>query len=520
MMEGPLLQAANQVLFSPSVWLVIVISAFYGVFMGAVPGLTATMAVALLVPVVYFMDPVPALAALVTLTACAIFAGDIPAALLRIPGTPASAAYTDDAYALTERGRGEGVLGVCLLASAAGGLFGMVLLVLFAPFLANFAARTFSVVEYFWLYLLGLSCAVIVSRGSVLRGLLGLIIGLLLGAIGLSAVHAEARLTFGRPELYQGVNFIPAMIGLFGVAEILRNMFAPTLGEHARLAADPARLGRTRRWYHTVGDIVGGQALTEGWAALRGRPWSALRSGGIGSTIGMLPGAGADIASWVSVAASKRASTRPDDYGRGSIDAVADGAAAKNAALAGAWIPALVFAIPGDSITAIVIGVLLMKNVTPGPDIFLKQASIVYSIYILFIVANLMLIVAGLAAIRTGGLIRKTPKRVLLPIILLFCITGSYAINGSYFDVAVMGLMGLLGFGLDRRDVPIGPVVLGILLGAPLEERFIQTLSTADGNVLVFFSRPVATVLGVLAIGLWLTPLLVWLRERRATAGG
>lgn len=514
-MDGAFIQAAQQVLLSPYVWLVIITSAVYGVFMGAVPGLTATMAVALLVPVVYFMDPVPALAALVTLTACAIFAGDIPAALLRIPGTPASAAYTDDAYNLTLQGKGDRVLAVCLLGSAAGGLFGVIMLVLFAPFLANFAARTFSVVEYFWLYLLGLSCGVIVSRGSVLRGLLALIIGLLLSAIGLSAVHAEARLTFGQPELYQGINFIPAMIGLFGVSEILRNMFAPTLGEHAALATEAGVPAAGTRWYRRATDLLGGDVIARTVPFLWQRRWHMLRSGAIGSMIGMLPGAGADIGSWVSVAASKRFSKTPDDYGRGSLEGVSDGAAAKNASLASAWIPALVFAIPGDSITAIVIGVLMMKNVTPGPDIFTTQAHIVYSIYLLFIVANLVLIFAGLAAIRAGGLIRRTPKRVLLPIILLFCITGSYAINGSYFDVLVMGLMGLLGFVLDRRDVPSGPVVLGIILGMPLEERFIQTLSSAEGNFLVFFSRPVAAVLGLIAIALWATPAIVWAREKR-----
>lgn len=519
-MDGAFTQAAQQVLLSPYVWLVIVTSALYGVFMGAVPGLTATMAVALLVPVVYFMEPVPALAALVTLTACAIFAGDIPAALLRIPGTPASAAYTDDAYNLTLQGKGDRVLAVCLIGSAAGGLFGVIMLVLFAPFLANFAARSFSVVEYFWLYLLGLSCAVIVSRGSVLRGLLALIIGLLLSAIGLSAVHAEARLTFGRPELYQGINFIPAMIGLFGVSEILRNMFAPALGEHMPMATEAAAPDASRRWYRRATDLLGGHVLARTLPLMWARRWHMLRSGGIGSAIGMLPGAGADIAAWVSVAASKRFSTVPDGYGRDSLDAVADGAAAKNASLASAWIPALVFAIPGDSITAIVIGVLMMKNVTPGPDIFTKQAHIVYSIYLLFIVANLVLIFAGLAAIRAGGLIRRAPKRVLLPIILLFCITGSYAINGSYFDVLVMGLTGLLGFVLDRRDVPSGPVVLGIILGMPLEERFIQTLSSAEGNFLVFFSRPVAAVLGVIAIALWATPAIVWAREKRRAAAG
>lgn len=520
MTDGALLQAVQQVLLSPHVWLVVVLAAFYGMFMGAVPGLTATMAVALLVPVVYFMDPVPALAALVTLTTAAIFAGDIPAALLRIPGTPASAAYADDAYKLTQQGRGDQVLRVCLLASVAGGLFGVVLLVLFAPLLAGFAARSFSVVEYFWLYLLGLSCAVVVSRGSALRGLLALVIGLLLGAIGLSAVHAEARLTFGRPELYQGVNFIPAMIGLFGVSEILRNMFAPSLGEDAPSAAEVSEAAGTRHRSHWVADVLGGDLIRRGGPFMRDRAWHALRSGGIGAVIGMLPGAGADIASWVSVAVSKRLSRTPDEYGRGSLECVADGSTAKSAALAGAWIPALVFAIPGDSITAIVIGVLLMKNVTPGPDIFTTQAPIVYSVYLLFVVANLVLIVAGIAAIKAGGLIRRTPKRLLLPMILLFCITGAYAINGSYFDVLVMGAMGFLGFLLERRDVPAGPVVLGIILGVPLEERFIQTLSTAEGNFLVFFSRPVAAVLGITAIGLWLTPVVTWaLYRRRATAG-
>lgn len=514
-MEGAFIQAVQQVFFNPYVWLVVIAAAIYGVFMGAVPGLTATMAVALLIPVVYFMDTVPALAALVTLTACAIFAGDIPAALLRIPGTPASAAYTEDAYRLTLRGKGSQVLAMCLLSSVAGGFFGAVILILFAPSLAQLAARTFSVTEYFWLYLLGLSCAVVVSRGSMLRGLFALILGVLLSLVGLSAVHAEARLTLGRPELYQGINFIPAMIGLFGISEILRNMFAPRLGEHTADATEvrePSDGGQRAR---RPTDLLGRTVLRETLSSIWTRKLHALRSGTIGAVIGMLPGAGADIGSWVSVAISKRFSRTPDEYGRGSMEGVADGAAAKNAALAGAWVPALVFAIPGDSITAIVIGVLLMKNVTPGPDIFTTQADIVYSIYLLFILANLLLIVAGLAAITAGGLIRRTPKRVLLPIILLFCITGAYAINGSYFDVLVMGVMGFLGFLLDRRDIPTGPVVLGIILGSPLEERFIQALTAADGSLLAFFARPVAALLGVTAIVLWLTPVVMWAVERR-----
>lgn len=492
-MESAFIQAIQQVLFDPYVLLVIFIAACFGVFMGSVPGLTATMAVALLIPVVYFMDPIPAIAALVTLVVCAIFAGDIPNALLRIPGTPASAAYTDDAYQLTKSGRGKETLSTCLVYSVAGGITGVIILILFAPLLASFAAQRFSVIEYFWLYLLGLTCAVVVSRDSPLRGLFGLMIGLLLACIGLSAVHAEARLTFGVAELYQGVNFIPAMIGLFGVSEVLRNML--TLDLQLPTNKAPEKPDQKLLSQGTIGSL---------WK----RKFHALRSGTIGSLVGMLPGAGADIASWVSVAASKKCSKKPSEYGKGSMEGIGDGAAAKSGALAGAWVPALVFAVPGDSVTAIIIGVLLMKDIVPGPDIFINQADIVHSIYLLFVLANLVLIVVGFAAIRAGYWIQSIPRNLLLPLILLFCITGSYAINGSYFDVLIMAIMGVIGFLFDRRNIPLGPVVLGIILGPPLEERFIQTMTASDGNLLAFFSRPVASGLGIIVLTIWLAMII------------
>ena len=222
-MKEALLEALQKVFGDPYVPVIILITAAYGVFMGAVPGLTATMAVALLVPVTFYLEPIPALAAVVTLEACAIFAGDIPNTLLRIPGTPSSAAYADDAYALTRAGQSERALGTCLTFSVAGGLFGTVVLMLFAPSLA-LLTREFASPEYFWLYLLGLSCAVVVSRGTTLQAALALIIGLLLSTVGFSNSHTLARFTFDQPQLYQGINFIPAMIGLFGVSEILRNV--------------------------------------------------------------------------------------------------------------------------------------------------------------------------------------------------------------------------------------------------------------------------------------------------------
>lgn len=499
-MSEPVRQAFDLVFGDPQVILVVAAAAAYGVFMGAIPGLTATMAVALIVPLTYFLGPVPAIAAVVALEACAIFAGDVPTALLRIPGTPASAAYADDAYALTQRGEAERTLGVMLVFSVAGGLFGVLVLMLFAHPLANIAGRSFSAAEYFWLYLLGLSCAVVVSRGSNLKSALGLLIGLLLSTVGLSAVHPTPRFTFGSPELLAGVNFIPAMIGLFGLSEIFRCSIA--LSNESAEAQEPAAAERRP---------VFGPAVK-----LLGRRWPhALRSGGVGSLVGMLPGAGADIGAWVSIAASKRFSKTPEEYGRGSIDGISDATAANSSALAGAWIPALVFGIPGDTVTAIVIGVLMMKNVTPGPEIFEKQAPLVYSIYLMFILANLVLLPVGWLAIRLGSQIVRVPRNILLPVILMFCVVGSYAINGRAFDVGVMLAMGVVGFLLERKDVPLAPVVLGIILGGPLEERFIQTMTAAQNSPVGFFNRPVACGLGAACLLLWTTPVVAaWLKRR------
>jgi len=237
-----MIQALEQTVANPRVWFVVLCAAGYGVFVGAVPGLTATMAVALFVPIAYWLDPVPALAAIVTMEACAIFAGDIPNTLLRIPGTPASAAYADDAYSFMKRGQPGRPLGVCLVFSVAGGLFGALVLILSGRQLAR-VATMFSVTEYFWLYLLGLSCAVLVSRGSIAKATFALLLGLMLSTVGLSAAHAQARFTFGRPELFQGITFIPAMIGLFGFSEILRNML--TLAAAPLMPNQPRVPGRS-----------------------------------------------------------------------------------------------------------------------------------------------------------------------------------------------------------------------------------------------------------------------------------
>ena len=516
-MDGPLKQAFDQVVLDPNIWGIVIAAAVYGVFIGAVPGLTATMAVALLVPLTFWLEPTEALAAIVSITACAIFAGDIPSVLLRIPGTPASAAYTDDAFEFTKRGQADLALGVALVFSVVGGLFGAIVLMLVGHQLAR-VAEEFSVAEYFWLYVLGLSCAVIVARGSLLKALFALLLGLLFSTVGLSAVHTQARFTFGQAELYEGINFIPAMIGLFGVSEVFKNIVALKQGRStAALAAAVAKSPSTRHWLLALLLAPVSHVFIPACVELRRRIGGVLRSSAIGTLIGMLPGAGADIASWVSMAVAKRLGKPHREDDGPTLDGLAEATTANNSALAGAWIPALVFGIPGDSVTAIVIGVLLMKNVQPGPEIFEKQPVLVYSLYLLFILANLVLIPVGLLAIKAGGYIVRVPQRVLLPIILLACIVGSYAISERAFDVWIMLAMGVIGYLLERWGVPIGPVVLGIVLGGPLEERFIQTLTGADGSPTAFFDRPLSAVLGIAAIALWSS--LLFFRGRSPAAG-
>jgi len=492
---GDVITDAFALVFQPSVLLVMAISGLYGLFVGSIPGLTATMAVALMVPFTFYMDPLPALAAIVTMEAMAIFAGDIPGALVRIPGTPSSAAYTDDAYALTQKGRAQSVLGVCLVFSVAGGLFGSVVLMIAAPLLAQFALQ-FTSYEYFWLALLGLSCAALVAKGSPLKGAISLGIGLFLSTVGLDPVDGYARFTFGSADLVGGVSFIPAMIGLFGLSEVIRNLLR---------FDDNIQVCQTEK----------GGLFKDVFHLLRRRKKSLLRSAALGTGIGALPGAGADIAAWISFGVSKRCSDAPEEYGRGSLEGVSDATAANNSAVAGAWVPALVFGIPGDTVTAIAIGVLLMKGLQPGPAIFERQPELLYAVYIVFLLANLLLLPFGYLAILAGRWVVMLPRRILLPGILLFCVVGSFAINHSPFDIGVMIGMGLLGYYLEANEVPIGPIVLGLVLGPMVEHHFMNSLIKSQGNPAQFFTRPVAGILGVLCLLMWFYPLFSFVRRWR-----
>jgi len=490
------LATAFGLVFNFSTLAPMLVAALYGLFVGAIPGLTATMATALLVPVTFFMAPIPAVAMLVTATAMAIFSGDIPGCLLRMPGTPASAAYTDESYAMTRKGQAETALGAGLVFSAIGGLFGTLVLIVSAPALAEVALK-FSSFEYFWLVLLGLTCAIVITAERPLKGVVSLLLGLMIACVGLGNPAGFPRFTFGNTELMGGLGFIPLMIGMFAVSEIIR--YAVDTGPELRIIDQPLQNVLKGMWQLTVR-----------------YPMQILRGSVLGTLVGALPGAGADIAAWMSYAISKKMSKEPEKYGTGHVEGIVESGAANNSALAGAWIPALVFGIPGDSITAIVIGVLYMKNLNPGPTLFTQNPQNIYAVYLLFIIANLIMIPLGWMCIKAAKQILKVPRNVLMPVILLFCIVGAFAINNTPFDIGVMLVAGVAAYVLEQNGFPVAPAILGVVLGGMLEENFVTSMIKADGNLLAFFSRPVAATLGVLTLAAWFLPPAI--RRMRSVA--
>ncbi len=487
--------AAFELVFTWDVMLVLLGSALFGLLVGAIPGLTATMATALLVPLTFFMGPIPAVGAMVTCAAMAIFAGDIPGALLRIPGTPASAAYVDEAYAMTRKGEAEKVLGACVLFSAIGGLFGTVVLIFAAPALAEIALK-FSSQEYFWMALLGLTCSAFIGASSPVRGMVSLLIGLLISTVGLNNPAGVPRFTFGSTEMLAGIDFIPAMIGLFAVSEVFRTIAA---------GAPPWETLQTK-----VGNIF------RDWGSMMVTWWrQQVRGNVLGTAIGILPGAGADVAAYVSYAISRRFSKNPEKFGTGHVEGIVESTSANNSSLSSAWVPALVFGIPGDTITAIVIGVLYVKGINPGPTLFLFNPQTIYAVFLIFILANLLMIPLGWLVIKLSRHLLATPRRILMPIILAFCIVGAFASNNAAYGIILMLAFGVLGFFMEENEIPIAPCILGIVIGPLLEKNFVTTMIKSDGSFIAFFDRPIAAALGAAVILILGSMLIGTIRKAR-----
>jgi len=458
-----------------------IISMLVGILVGGTPGLTATMAVALIIPITYYMDPLAGLAMILGVSFTSIFAGDIPATFLRIPGTPASAAAVLDGFEMSKKGKGSLALTIDLLCSAIGGLIGVSLLIMIAPPLAKFALR-FTNFQYFWLGMFGLSMSAMLSTNSKVGGLISAVLGLLVSAVGIDITTGFPRFTFGNIELMGGIGFIPVMVGLFGISEVFKNV-----------------KNRDRLRERTIHDKIS-ISIFETLPIIWKRKWTLLKSSFIGTCVGALPGAGADIAAWVAYGVEKKTSKKPEEFGKGSINGVIAPTSANNAALGGTWIPALVFGVPGDSITAIVLGAMLMYGLRPGPLIFQQSPDFVKGVFAIALISQFFLIPVGLLGIKAYGRILRLPRNIIMVFVLIFSVVGSYSIRNSFFDIYIMLFFGVIGYIFENLDIPLAPMVLGIILGPMIEDNLRVGLIKTGGNYLPFLTNPISAVLVLLII--------------------
>ncbi len=467
-----------------------------GIVIGAIPGLTVNMAVALAVPFTLTMGLTPSLFMLLGIYGAGIYGGSVSAILINAPGTPASAATSADGYALARQGMAGKALKMAIYASVYGGLFSTLVLVVLAPQIAAFALR-FGPAEMAALLLFSLTVVGVLSGGSMAKGLFSGALGLALATIGADPMVAVPRFTFGSFELYDGLAYIPLLIGLFALAEMFTQAERSFAGSGTML--------------DLKGDRERNRVTRADWAV----SWLAIvRSGFLGVFIGVLPGLGATIATFLGYAEAKRASRRPERFGKGAIEGIAAAESANNAVTGAAMVPLLALSIPGDSVTAILLGAFMIQGVTPGPLIFQTNPDVPYIVYIGLILSNLLIAAIAWFAIRPMMLVLRIPKAVLYPIILMICFAGAYAIRNSVFDVFVMVGAGILGYVLSIFGVPVAPLLIAFILGPPFEEALRQALVGSNGDVGVFFTQPIALFFMVL------TAIAIWFTGHRARRGG
>ncbi|WP_448522919.1 tripartite tricarboxylate transporter permease [Pseudothermotoga sp.] len=481
--------------FKPDVLFPLLLSMFFGIFVGAIPGLTATMAVALIIPLTYYMKPIAGLAMVLGVSFTAIFAGDIPATFLRIPGTPASGAAVLDGFELSKKGKGSLALMLDLFCSALGGLIGVIILITVSPPLAKFALK-FTHFEYFWLGIFGLSMAAVLSRGNTVKGLMSAALGLLISTIGIDVTTGYPRFTFNITDLMDGVSFIPAMIGLFGLSEVFKRV---TEKSQLQLSA--------------VSEVVKPD-LKETFKHIWKHKFTLIRGALIGTFIGALPGAGADVAAWVSYGVEKNVS-KDEELGTGSVRGVIAPTSANNAAIGGTWIPALVFGLPGDSITAIVLGAMLMYGLRPGPMIFTQSKDLVTQLFTVAVLVQVLLLPIGWLGIKAFSLFVKLKTSLVMVAVTVFCIIGSYALRNSVFDVYVMFVFGLMGYAFEKLRIPLAPMILGLILGRTVEDNLRVGLIKTKGNFLPFLTRPISLTLFVMIILVLIVPPLAKILSRK-----
>ncbi|MCC8189859.1 MAG: tripartite tricarboxylate transporter permease [Planctomycetes bacterium] len=470
-----------------------------GIFFGALPGLTSTMAVGLLIPVTFGFQPATGLIFLAGAYCGSMYGGSISAILLNTPGTPASAATSYDGFPMTNQGQGGKALAVATVASFTGGIFSALCLILIAPPLARLALL-FGPGEYFAVAIFGLTVISAFSAKNMVKGVMAGIIGLLVGTIGMDPINGYARFTFNRLELFEGISIIPALIGLFSASQVLMMLDDYTAAADGDAGAE-IKTGRVRI----------------SWRELLAMKATMIRSSVIGTLIGIIPAAGGDIASFIGYNEAVRFSRDKASFGHGNPEGVAASEAANNGVTGGSLIPLLTLGIPGNSVTAIFLGGLMIQGLRPGPSLFSEQAPTTYAFFAGLILANIAMLILGLIGSSLFVRVLGVPAALMIPLIFSLCVIGSYSIRNSLFDVIVMMIFGGFGFFLRKLGFSSAPVVLGIILGPMAESNFRRVLQVNQGSLWPMFASPIVLVLVAISLVSVASPIIMkWYENRRA----
>jgi putative tricarboxylic transport membrane protein len=476
-MTIPIIEGFAALAGDPWIFLYIAFGVAAGIFVGALPGLTATTGCALLLPFTFGHDPMQGLLMLVGVFCGGIYGGSIAAILLRTPGTPAAAATMLDGFPMSERGEAGRAIGLATVASFAGGTIGAIVMTLLAPWIAR-AGLAFGPPEFFALTMFGLAMIIAVSGDNLRRGAMAAALGLLVTTIGFDPISAQARFTFGTRELLGGIELIPVLIGLFGVAQVL------------------ARAEKLLQF--SDGDEAGG--LLPRLSDLIKTRWTMAKSALIGVFIGSVPGAGCDIAAYAAYSEAKRSSSRPDRFGKGIPEGIVAPEAANNAGTAGALIPMLSLGVPGDAVTAVLLGALTIHGFEPGPVFFVNNIDLINVLFAGVIVTQLVLLILGLSLAGVFARLIRTDQRIMVPAILFLCMMGAYSVRYSLFDMWLTLIIGAIGYLLEKIRVPLSPLLLGIVLGKLAEQNLRRSLIMSHDNPMIFFERPISAFLLVGAV--------------------
>lgn len=464
--------AGFSMIFDLSTIILIVVGVFLGLIFGSIPGLTATMAIAICLPITYGMPTSEGMALLMGLYIGGVSGGLIPAILMKLPGTPSSIATTFDGYPMAQKGQAGQAFSWAILSSFIGGLLAIIVLIMISPPLAKFAIK-FGPFEYFAIAIFSLTLISSLSGDSIIKGVISGLLGITLAMVGSAPIDAFPRFTFGMSSLDAGFNLLPALIGLFAVSEIL-------------IMAESKYKGSTTKISYKMKGI--GISIKDFFK----QSWNLVRSSFIGIAIGILPGIGGGTANLISYIAAKNQSKTPEKFGKGVPDGIVASESSNNAAIGGALVPLISLGIPGDTVTAMLLGGLVLHGLQPGPLLLKNNGDIVYAIFAALLIANVVMMIMMFSGMRAFVRLLSIPQNILLPIIMALCVVGAYGVNSRLFDVGALLFFGILGYILLKFKFPLTPIILGFILGPIAETSLRRGLMLSQGDFTPFLTKPIA----------------------------